>query len=122
MALQLRLSLSGVQGGRNVQQGKNGFGQHPGGIVTDAVNHHRKSQLVQEHRQQRREVRLLARAVVAGDNDRHRLAGRRGQAQRMLLHRGVKPFISASPSPLMRRAINIPQLQLRHLAVQHPRA
>lgn len=89
--------------------------------MTDAVNHHRKSQLVQEHRQQRREVRLLARAVVAGDNDRHRLAGRRGQAQRMLLHRGVKPFISASPSPLMRRAINIPQLQLRHLAVQHPR-
>ena len=92
MALQLRLSLSGVPGGRNVQQGKNGLGQHPGGIVTDAVNHHRKPQLVQKHRQQRRQVRLLARAVVAGDDNRHRLAGRRGQAQRMLLHRGVKTF------------------------------
>ena len=81
-----------MPGGRNIQQGKNGLGQHPGGIVTDAVNHHRKPQLVQKHRQQGRQVRLLARAVVAGDDNRHRLAGRRGQAQRMLLHRRVKPF------------------------------
>ncbi|VGP66481.1 hypothetical protein SB00610_03237 [Klebsiella quasipneumoniae subsp. similipneumoniae] len=92
MPLQLRLRLTGMPGSRNVQQGKNGLGQHPGRIVTDAVNHDRKPQLMQEHRQQRRQVRLLARAIVAGDNDRHRLACRRGQAQRMLLHRGVKAF------------------------------
>ncbi len=108
MFVELRLRLPAVQRWRNTHQFENGFGQHAGWIFANPVNHHRKTEFVQQNRQQRRQVGLFTRAVVTGDDNRHRLACRRRQLDGVILHGFVKSRISASPSPLIRSAINTP--------------
>ncbi|MNI59123.1 hypothetical protein D3C73_1142670 [compost metagenome] len=90
MSLKFRLRLSGMQGRCNPHQVKNGFRQHAGWIFAHPVHHDRETQLMQQNSQQRRQVSLLARTVVAGNDDRHRFGNGRRQAKGMVLHRLIK--------------------------------
>ena len=77
MAFELCLRLTGVTGRLNAHQGKNGFCNDPGWVFAHAVHHHREAQLVQQHRQQRRQVGLFTCTVITRNDDRHWLACRR---------------------------------------------
>lgn len=55
------------------------------------MHHHRQAHFRQQQRQQRRQVGLLARAVVARQHYRQRAPLRRLQRQYLLLHRLVEP-------------------------------
>lgn len=120
MPLELRLRLAAVTCRLDAQQGKNGFRQHAGGIFTYPVYHYRKPQLVQQNSQQRGQVSLLARAVIARDHHRHRLRHRRRQAQGLRLHRFVETAHFGFAFALNTQGNqNAAHLQIRYLAVQH---
>ena len=77
---------------------------------------------MQKHGEQRRQVSLLARAVVAGDHYRHRFSDRRRQLHRMILHRFIEALHLRFTFALDAQGNeNAAEFELRHLAVKHPR-
>ena len=77
---------------------------------------------MQKHGEQRRQVGLLARAVIAGDHNRHRFADRRRQLNGVLLHRFIEALHLRFTFALDAQGNkNAAELKVRHLAVKHPR-
>ena len=120
MFVELRLRLPAVQRWRNTHQFENGFCQHAGWIFANPVNHHGKTEFVQENRQQRRQVGLFTRAVVTGDDNRHRLACRRRQLDGVILHGFVKAEHLCFPFPFdTQRNQYAAQLKVRDFTIEH---
>jgi len=111
--------LCGGDGG-NTQRGKYRFTGDARRVVADAMHQHREAQFYQQQRQQRREIALPTRSVVAGDHNRHRAVFRRLQLHHLRLHRLIKAahFRFAFAFDTQRNQ-NAAKLQVRHLARQH---
>ena len=90
--------------------------------MAHAVNNHREAELMQQDSQQRRQVGLFTRAVIAGDHNWHRFADRRRQLNGVLLHRFIEALHLRFTFALDAQGNkNAAELKVRHLAVKHPR-
>ncbi len=84
------------------------------------VYQHRHAEALQQKRQQRQQIRLMARAVVARQYDRLRLAGRRAQSKQPFAHRAGKTEQFRQGFRLhAQRDENGAEFEFRHAAVQH---